>query len=82
VGTRPLEPIQPSLPAAVSARGVQPPAPSWGGMLSDGRNYLADAWWLATFPGLAISLTVLAANVTGDWVRDLLDPRRGHSSRL
>jgi peptide/nickel transport system permease protein len=62
--------------------GVQPPAPSWGGMLSDGRNYLADAWWLATFPGLAISLTVLAANVTGDWVRDLLDPRRGHSSRL
>jgi peptide/nickel transport system permease protein len=56
--------------------GVQPPQPSWGGMLSDGRNYLADAWWLATFPGLAISLTVLGANLTGDWVRDLLDPRR------
>jgi peptide/nickel transport system permease protein len=55
--------------------GVQPPQPSWGGMLSDGRNYLADAWWLATFPGLAISLTVLGANLTGDWIRDLLDPR-------
>jgi peptide/nickel transport system permease protein len=55
--------------------GVQPPQPSWGGMLSDGRNYLADAWWLATFPGLAISFTVLGANLTGDWVRDLLDPR-------
>jgi peptide/nickel transport system permease protein len=62
--------------------GVQPPQPSWGGMLSDGRNYLADAWWLATFPGLAISLTVLGANATGDWVRDLLDPRRGQVSRL
>jgi peptide/nickel transport system permease protein len=62
--------------------GVQPPQPSWGGMLSDGRNYLADAWWLATFPGLAISLTVLGANVTGDWIRDLLDPRRGQVSRL
>jgi peptide/nickel transport system permease protein len=62
--------------------GVQPPQPSWGGMLSDGRNYLADAWWLATFPGLAISLTVLGANTAGDWVRDLLDPRRGRASRL
>jgi peptide/nickel transport system permease protein len=57
--------------------GIQPPAPSWGGMLSDGRNYLADAWWLATFPGLAITLTVLGANTAGDWVRDRLDPRRG-----
>jgi peptide/nickel transport system permease protein len=62
--------------------GVQPPQPSWGGMLSDGRNYLADAWWLATFPGLAISLTVLGANATGDWIRDLLDPRRGQVTRL
>jgi peptide/nickel transport system permease protein len=62
--------------------GVQPPQPSWGGMLSDGRNYLADAWWLATFPGLAISLTVLGANAAGDWIRDLLDPRRGQVSRL
>jgi peptide/nickel transport system permease protein len=44
-------------------------------MLADGRNYLATAWWLATFPGLAIMLTVLAVNLLGDWLRDTLDPR-------
>jgi len=55
--------------------GVQPPAPSWGGMLSEGRDYLATAWWLATFPGLAIMLTVLAANLVGDGAREVLDPR-------
>ena len=55
--------------------GVQPPTPTWGWMLSDGRNYLANAWWLATFPGLAIMLTVLAVNLLGDWLRDTLDPR-------
>ena len=55
--------------------GVQPPAPSWGGMLSEGREYLATAWWLATFPGLAIMLTVLAANLVGDGAREALDPR-------
>jgi len=55
--------------------GVQPPAPSWGAMLSEGRDYLANAWWLATFPGLAIMLTVLSANLLGDWARDVLDPR-------
>jgi peptide/nickel transport system permease protein len=55
--------------------GVQPPTPTWGWMLSDGRNYLATAWWLATFPGLAIMLTVLAVNLLGDWLRDTLDPR-------
>jgi peptide/nickel transport system permease protein len=55
--------------------GVQPPVPSWGSMLADGRNYLATAWWLATFPGLAIMLTVLGANLVGDAVRDRLDPR-------
>jgi peptide/nickel transport system permease protein len=44
-------------------------------MLSDGRNYVATAWWLATFPGLAIMLTVLAVNLLGDWLRDALDPR-------
>ncbi len=56
--------------------GVQPPTPSWGGMLSDGRDYIpAGMWWPATFPGLAISLTVLAVNLVGDWLRDLLDPR-------
>jgi peptide/nickel transport system permease protein len=55
--------------------GVQPPTPTWGWMLSDGRNYIATAWWLATFPGLAIMLTVLAVNLLGDWLRDTLDPR-------
>jgi peptide/nickel transport system permease protein len=55
--------------------GVQPPTPTWGWMLADGRNYVATAWWLATFPGLAIMVTVLAVNLLGDWLRDTLDPR-------
>jgi len=55
--------------------GVQPPTPSWGAMLSDGRQYLTYAWWLATFPGLAIMLVVLGTNLLGDWLRDSLDPK-------
>lgn len=55
--------------------GIQPPNPSWGSMLSDGREHLSTAWWLATFPGLAIMLTVLAINLVGDRLRDILDPR-------
>ncbi len=55
--------------------GVQPPTPSWGTMVADGRNHLLDAWWLATFPGLAIVFTVLAFNLVGDGLRDALDPR-------
>jgi peptide/nickel transport system permease protein len=55
--------------------GVQPPTPSWGGMLNDARGYLQIAWWPATFPGLALTLTVLGVNLLGDWLRDLLDPR-------
>jgi peptide/nickel transport system permease protein len=54
--------------------GVQPPAPSWGGMLGQGRQYLDTAWWLSTFPGLAIMLTTLAISRGGDWIRDVLDP--------
>jgi len=54
--------------------GVRPPTPSWGAMLADGRIYLASAWWLAAFPGLAISFTVLAVNMVGDRLRDYLDP--------
>jgi peptide/nickel transport system permease protein len=54
--------------------GVQPPAPSWGGMLGQGRQYLDTAWWLSTFPGLAIMLTTLAISRGGDWLRDVLDP--------
>ena len=54
--------------------GVQPPQPSWGTMLAEGRDYLSNAWWLATVPGIAISLAVLGANLIGDGLRDLLDP--------
>jgi peptide/nickel transport system permease protein len=55
--------------------GVQPPTPSWGRMLADGRDFLATAWWISTFPGLAIMTLVLGANLVGDWLRDYLDPR-------
>jgi peptide/nickel transport system permease protein len=55
--------------------GLQPPQPSWGLMLAEGRDYLSNAWWLATVPGIAISLVVLGANLLGDGLRDLLDPR-------
>jgi peptide/nickel transport system permease protein len=55
--------------------GIQPPTPSWGGMLSDGREYLLSAWWIATFPGLALMLTALSFNRLGDWIRDVTDPR-------
>lgn len=55
--------------------GVPAEVPSWGTMLATGRDYLVRAWWVATFPGLAIVLTVLALNLLGDWVRDLRDPR-------
>ncbi len=56
--------------------GIQPPAPSWGNMLVDGRRYVDSAWWIATFPGTAIFLTVLSINLVGDGLRDALDPRR------
>ena len=55
--------------------GVQPPTASWGAMLSTGRNYLATAWWIATFPGLCLFLLVLAINLIGDDLRDRFDPR-------
>jgi peptide/nickel transport system permease protein len=55
--------------------GVQSSMPTWGGMLSDGREFMRDAWWLATFPGVAISLVVLGVNLLGDGLRDALDPR-------
>lgn len=57
--------------------GLQPPTPSWGGMVAEGRDYLAAGWWVATFPGLAIVLTVLGFNLFGDWLRDVLDPVTG-----
>ena len=55
--------------------GIQPPQVSWGTILSDGRDYLATSWWLATFPGLAITISVLGIIFLGDWLRDILDPR-------
>ena len=55
--------------------GVQPPAPSWGNILTEGRTYIFDAWWLTVFPGLAILITVLSFNLLGEGLRDALDPR-------
>ena len=55
--------------------GAQPPTPEWGAMLSSGREYLRREWWIATFPGIAIALTVLGFNLLGDGLRDAFDPR-------
>ena len=55
--------------------GAQPPAPEWGTMLAEGREFILRAWWVVTFPGLAILVTVLAINLVGDGLRDALDPR-------
>ncbi len=55
--------------------GIPAPTPAWGLMVADGRDYLRTAWWISTFPGLAIFLTVFSANFLGDWLRDRLDPR-------
>jgi len=55
--------------------GIPPPAPSWGNMVNDGRNLVDTAWWISTFPGIAIALVVMSGNFFGDWLRDKLDPR-------
>ena len=55
--------------------GIPPPTPTWGLMISDGRGRIAEAWWVALIPGIAITLLVLSVNVFGDWLRDRLDPR-------
>jgi peptide/nickel transport system permease protein len=55
--------------------GVPPPAPAWGTMVAEGRDFIATSWWVSLFPGLAIMLVVLAFNLLGDWMRDALDPR-------
>ena len=55
--------------------GLPPPTPAWGAMIADGRDYLATAWWVAFFPGVAIFLVVMALNFLGDWMRDRFDPR-------
>jgi len=56
--------------------GIQSPDVSWGLMLADARNYISNAWWAITLPGVAIMLTCLSANLIGDWLRDTLDPKR------
>ncbi|HET7037275.1 MAG TPA: ABC transporter permease [Thermomicrobiaceae bacterium] len=55
--------------------GIQPPRAEWGLMISDGQNYLNDAWWISTFPGIALAITVLCVNLVGDGLRDAFDPR-------
>jgi peptide/nickel transport system permease protein len=72
-----------SIPSAIIAEailsflglGVQPPTPSWGNILIDGKANIEIAWWLSVFPGLAILVTVLAYNLLGEGLRDALDPR-------
>jgi peptide/nickel transport system permease protein len=54
--------------------GIQPPTPSWGGMVHEGREYLDTAWWISTFPGLVLMITSIVVSRTGDWLRDVLDP--------
>jgi|TARA_B100001750_G_scaffold233235_1_gene233232 peptide/nickel transport system permease protein len=55
--------------------GIPAPAPTWGSMVSEGRNYISTAWWISFFPGIAILLIVFSMNFLGDWLRDRLDPR-------
>jgi peptide/nickel transport system permease protein len=55
--------------------GVPQPTPTWGTMVSEGKDFITTRWWLSAIPGIAIVLTVVSANMVGDWVRDRLDPR-------
>lgn len=55
--------------------GIPPPTPAWGSMIAEGREFVTSAWWISLFPGMAILLVVLAFNMFGDWLRDVLDPR-------
>ena len=55
--------------------GIPPPIPVWGRMMASGRDYLTSAWWVTTFPGIALSLVVLSFNMIGDWVREVIDPK-------
>jgi peptide/nickel transport system permease protein len=54
--------------------GIQPPTPSWGGMIQEGRDYLDSAWWISTSPGVVLMITSIVISRTGDWLRDVLDP--------
>jgi peptide/nickel transport system permease protein len=57
--------------------GAQPPLPEWGAMISSGRKFLLDQWWVATMPGIAIFVVSLGFNLFGDGLRDVLDPKQG-----
>jgi peptide/nickel transport system permease protein len=59
--------------------GVAPPTASWGGLIRDGREVLATAWWMSVFPGIALATTVLAVNVLGDRLRSALSPKQLHA---
>ncbi|MFC0562195.1 ABC transporter permease [Halalkalibacter alkalisediminis] len=67
--------------SSLSFLGLGPSAITWGALLSDGREYLATSWWIATFPGIAITITVLGIILLGDWLRDVLDPQSQASTR-
>jgi peptide/nickel transport system permease protein len=69
--------------ASLSFLGLGVPAriPTWGGMIADGRSYMGNAWWVAAIPGLAIFMTVVAINLVGDRLRDLLDPKLRHAEK-
>jgi peptide/nickel transport system permease protein len=56
--------------------GIPPQTPTWGVMISEGREYIATSWWVSAFPGIAILITVMSVNLVGDWLRDALDPRQ------
>jgi ABC-type dipeptide/oligopeptide/nickel transport system permease subunit len=62
--------------------GIQPPTPSWGNLIAEGHDVLIQAWWIATFPGAALALTVIAVNLIADGLRDVLDPRIAHARPL
>ena len=60
--------------------GAQPPLPEWGAMISKGRSFILDQWWVATMPGIAIFVVSLGFNLLGDGLRDILDPKQGSQS--
>lgn len=62
--------------------GIQPPAPSWGSIMSVGRQYVERAWWIVAFPGGCLFLLVFSVNVLGDWLRDRLDPQLGPNTHV
>lgn len=62
--------------------GIQPPTPSWGNMIAEGREVLTQAWWISVFPGTALALTAVGFNLLGDGVRDFFDPRSAQAGRL